>query len=215
MTVQRAVTELACGYAWSRPGLDQRTRSILMMGILAGLGRFRELGIYTNAALNSGVTVGRANRSSSAGHGLLRNACGPTGISCRPRRSEVGWVKLINETRIMMTARFSPDRRGDQMRRRSVGRPPARDVEDRSGAERARVRAQPQDKLRNLSKVPSRFIGLAAPPGPPPARCGKHLACRSAGRSARVFLVNATRTSLSSSASKWECPKLTRTWPVT
>jgi len=57
MTFQRAVTELAWGYAWSRPGLDQRTRSILTLGILAGLGRFQELGIYTNAAIASGVTV--------------------------------------------------------------------------------------------------------------------------------------------------------------
>ena len=38
MTFQRAVTELAWGYAWSRPGLDQKTRSILTLGILAGLG---------------------------------------------------------------------------------------------------------------------------------------------------------------------------------
>lgn len=57
MTFQRAVTELAWGYAWSRPGLDQKTRSILTLGILAGLGRFQELGIYTDAALASGVTV--------------------------------------------------------------------------------------------------------------------------------------------------------------
>jgi 4-carboxymuconolactone decarboxylase len=57
MTFQRAVTELAWGYAWSRPGLDQKTRSILTLGILAGLGRFQELRIYTNAAVASGVTV--------------------------------------------------------------------------------------------------------------------------------------------------------------
>jgi len=57
MTFQRAVTELAWGYAWSRPGLDQRSRSILTLGILAGLGRFQELGIYANAAIASGVTV--------------------------------------------------------------------------------------------------------------------------------------------------------------
>jgi 4-carboxymuconolactone decarboxylase len=57
MTFQRAVTELAWGYAWSRPGLDQKTRSILTLGILAGLGRFQELSIYTNAALASGATV--------------------------------------------------------------------------------------------------------------------------------------------------------------
>lgn len=57
MAFQRAVTELAWGYAWSRPGLDQKTRSILTLGILAGLGRFQELGIYTNAAVASGVTI--------------------------------------------------------------------------------------------------------------------------------------------------------------
>ena len=57
MTFQRAVTEIAWGYAWSNPELDQKTRSILTLGILAGLGRFQELGIYTNAALASGVTV--------------------------------------------------------------------------------------------------------------------------------------------------------------
>ena len=57
MTFQHGVTELAWGYAWSRPGLDQKTRSILTLGILAGLGRFQELGIYTNAAVASGVTV--------------------------------------------------------------------------------------------------------------------------------------------------------------
>jgi Carboxymuconolactone decarboxylase family len=51
MTFQRAVTELAWGYAWSRPGLDQKTRSILTLGILAGLGRFQELSIYTNERL--------------------------------------------------------------------------------------------------------------------------------------------------------------------
>ena len=58
MTFQRAVTELAWGYAWSRPGFDQRSRSILTLGVLAGLGRFQELGIYANAAIASGVTVG-------------------------------------------------------------------------------------------------------------------------------------------------------------
>ena len=57
MTFQRAVTELAWGYVWSRPGLDQKTRSMVTLGILGGLGRFQELGIYTKAAIASGVTV--------------------------------------------------------------------------------------------------------------------------------------------------------------
>src|SRR5262249_32016220 len=57
MAFQHAVTELAWGYAWSRPGLDIKTRSLLTLGILAGLGRFQELGIYTKGALANGVTV--------------------------------------------------------------------------------------------------------------------------------------------------------------
>lgn len=56
MTFQRTVTELAWGYAWSRPGLDRKSRSILTLGILAGLGRFQELAIYTKAAIASGVS---------------------------------------------------------------------------------------------------------------------------------------------------------------
>ena len=56
-TFQHAVTELAWGYAWSRPGLDRRTRLILTLGILAGLGRHQELGIYIKGAVRNGVTV--------------------------------------------------------------------------------------------------------------------------------------------------------------
>ena len=37
--------ELGWGYVWSRPGLYEKTRSILTLGILAGLGCFQELGI--------------------------------------------------------------------------------------------------------------------------------------------------------------------------
>jgi 4-carboxymuconolactone decarboxylase len=57
MTFQRAVTELAWGYAWSRPGLDRRTRAILTLGILASLGRHQELSIYTRGAVRNGVSV--------------------------------------------------------------------------------------------------------------------------------------------------------------
>jgi len=57
MAFQRIVTEWVWGYAWSRPGLDRKTRSILNLGILTALGRAQELGIYITAALTSGVTV--------------------------------------------------------------------------------------------------------------------------------------------------------------
>ena len=54
---QRLLTEWAWGYAWSRPGLDRRTRSMLNLAMLTALGRPEELGIYVKGALASGVTV--------------------------------------------------------------------------------------------------------------------------------------------------------------
>jgi 4-carboxymuconolactone decarboxylase len=57
MPFQRLLTEWAWGYAWSRPGLDRRTRSMLNLAMLTALGRPEELGIYVRGALSSGVTV--------------------------------------------------------------------------------------------------------------------------------------------------------------
>jgi 4-carboxymuconolactone decarboxylase len=57
MAFQRAVTEVAWGWAWSRPGLDARTKSMITLGMLTALGRFDELGIYVKGALRSEVTV--------------------------------------------------------------------------------------------------------------------------------------------------------------
>ena len=54
MAFQRAVTEVAWGWAWSRPGLDDKTRSMLNLAMLTALGRFEELGIYVKGALRSG-----------------------------------------------------------------------------------------------------------------------------------------------------------------
>jgi 4-carboxymuconolactone decarboxylase len=57
MGFQRVVTELAWGYAWSRPGLDRKTRSMLNLAILTALGRPDVLGIYVKGALATGVSV--------------------------------------------------------------------------------------------------------------------------------------------------------------
>ncbi len=57
MVFQEAVTDIAWGYSWSRPGLDRRSRLILTLGILAGLGRHEELGIYAQGAIRNGITV--------------------------------------------------------------------------------------------------------------------------------------------------------------
>ena len=56
---QRLLTEWAWGYAWSRPGLDRKTRSMLNLAILTALGRPQELGIYVKgAALDGGLSRG-------------------------------------------------------------------------------------------------------------------------------------------------------------
>lgn len=57
MGFQQLLTEWAWGYAWSRPGLDRKTRSMLTLAILTALGRPQELGIYVKGALASGVSV--------------------------------------------------------------------------------------------------------------------------------------------------------------
>lgn len=57
MGFQRLVTEWAWGYAWSRPGLDTKTRSMLSLAILTALGRSQELAIYAKGAVAAGVTV--------------------------------------------------------------------------------------------------------------------------------------------------------------
>ena len=57
MGFQRTVTELVWGYAWSRPGLDRKTRSMLNLAMLTALGRPDVLGIYVRGALATGVSV--------------------------------------------------------------------------------------------------------------------------------------------------------------
>ena len=57
MTFHHLVTELAWGYAWQGTALDRKTKRLLTLGMLAALGRFQEVGIYTKGALAAGVTV--------------------------------------------------------------------------------------------------------------------------------------------------------------
>ena len=57
MAFQRAVTELAWGYAWSRPGLEHKTRFMITLALLTATSRWQELTIYTRGALAAGVSV--------------------------------------------------------------------------------------------------------------------------------------------------------------
>jgi 4-carboxymuconolactone decarboxylase len=56
-TFQNLVTEQVWGRAWTGTALELRTKCLVTLGILAGLGRFQEVGIYTHAALRCGASV--------------------------------------------------------------------------------------------------------------------------------------------------------------
>jgi len=54
----RALTEEYCfGAIWSRPGLDARTRSMLVLAMLTALGKGTELKMHVIGALNNGCSV--------------------------------------------------------------------------------------------------------------------------------------------------------------
>jgi len=54
---QRITTEWCWGYAWSRPGLDRKTRSMLNLAMLTGLNRAAEIKLHVKGALANGVSV--------------------------------------------------------------------------------------------------------------------------------------------------------------
>ena len=56
MAFQNITTEMCWGYAWTRPGLPKKTRSMLNLAMLAALNRGPELKLHINGALTNGVT---------------------------------------------------------------------------------------------------------------------------------------------------------------
>ena len=53
---QRFITEGAWGSVWSRPGLDKRTRSMLVIALMAALGHEEELAMHIRATRNTGAS---------------------------------------------------------------------------------------------------------------------------------------------------------------
>jgi 4-carboxymuconolactone decarboxylase len=51
---QDLITRYAWGEIWTRPGLDERSRRILVLGTLVALGRFDEFRMHARAALEHG-----------------------------------------------------------------------------------------------------------------------------------------------------------------
>lgn len=57
MAFQHITTEWCWGYAWSRPGLDKKTRSLLNLAMLTALNRSAEIRLHVRGAVNNGVTA--------------------------------------------------------------------------------------------------------------------------------------------------------------
>jgi 4-carboxymuconolactone decarboxylase/3-oxoadipate enol-lactonase/4-carboxymuconolactone decarboxylase len=54
---QDFITRYAWGEIWSRPGLDRRARSCVMLAALVALGRFDELAMHIRAARRNGLST--------------------------------------------------------------------------------------------------------------------------------------------------------------
>ena len=57
MAFQEITTEWCWGYAWTRPGLDRKTRSMLNLAMLTALKAPNEIKLHVKGALTNGVTV--------------------------------------------------------------------------------------------------------------------------------------------------------------
>ncbi|KAI1343124.1 AhpD-like protein [Xylariaceae sp. FL0016] len=53
---QELTTEWCWGYAWTRPGLERKQRSLLNIGMLMALNRGPELAVHVRGARNNGLT---------------------------------------------------------------------------------------------------------------------------------------------------------------
>lgn len=54
---QNITTEWCWGYAWTRPGIDRKTRSLMNLAMLTALNRAPEIKLHVRGALNNGVSV--------------------------------------------------------------------------------------------------------------------------------------------------------------
>jgi 4-carboxymuconolactone decarboxylase len=53
---QEFITRYAWGGAWSRDGLERKTRSVITLSVLTALGRENEIAMHVRAALRNGLT---------------------------------------------------------------------------------------------------------------------------------------------------------------
>jgi 4-carboxymuconolactone decarboxylase len=54
---QELIVRWGWGAVWTRPGFDHRTRRILVIGTMMGIGRWEEFKMHLRAALEGGMSV--------------------------------------------------------------------------------------------------------------------------------------------------------------
>ncbi|MEI8144783.1 MAG: 4-carboxymuconolactone decarboxylase [Alphaproteobacteria bacterium] len=54
---QDLITRYAWGEIWTRPGLDRKTRSFLVLAMTASMGRWEEFRLHCRASFSNGVTT--------------------------------------------------------------------------------------------------------------------------------------------------------------
>ena len=54
---QDMIVRYGWGEIWTRPGFDHRTRRILVLGTMMGLGRWEEFRMHLRAALEGGMSI--------------------------------------------------------------------------------------------------------------------------------------------------------------
>ena len=82
---QELITRFAWGTIWARPGLDHRTRRLLVLAITAALGRWEEFRLHVRTGLAHELEPCDLEGSAAAGRGLRGRAGRQHGFSHRGR----------------------------------------------------------------------------------------------------------------------------------
>jgi Carboxymuconolactone decarboxylase family len=99
MAFQHITTEWCWGYAWNRPGLDKKTRSMLNLAMLTALNRAPEIKLHTRGAINNGVSVEEIKECCCTPRSIA--ASRPASMRSRPRmRHSRKWARSRNAFRL-------------------------------------------------------------------------------------------------------------------
>jgi hypothetical protein len=89
---QDLITRYAWGEIWTRPGLEEETRRLIVLAITAALGRWEEFDLHGRAALEAGLKRRSHQGGADADGPLCRCSGGQYGISADEHAHRRGWM---------------------------------------------------------------------------------------------------------------------------